>query len=75
MGSGLVVIIEVLLRITFGLRFLYSGVDNVRRWPGAVVTARVVFAKGRPFWPLSPWPFWSWEPWVWPWASRLELRH
>ncbi|HEX9879755.1 MAG TPA: DoxX family protein [Candidatus Binatia bacterium] len=46
MEIGFTVIVEALLRIAFGLRFLYSGVDNVRRWPGAVNTARIVFSTG-----------------------------
>ena len=46
MESGWVIVVEVLLRIALGLRFLYSGVDNVRRWPSAVGTARAVFSKG-----------------------------
>jgi uncharacterized membrane protein YphA (DoxX/SURF4 family) len=46
METGWVTVVEVLLRIVLGLRFLYSGVDNVRRWPSAIGTARSVFSKG-----------------------------
>ena len=46
MEATWVPVVESLLRIALGLRFLYSGVDNVRRWPSAVGTARVVFSKG-----------------------------
>ncbi len=49
MEAGLLVIIEVFLRIALGLRFLNSGVSNVRRWPHAVGTARVVFPKATTF--------------------------
>ena len=45
MEIGLTLIVEALLRIAFGLRFLYSGVDNVRRWPSAVNTAGIVFSS------------------------------
>ncbi len=46
MEAGWVTVVEVLLRIALGLRFLYSGVDNVRRWPSAIGAARSVFSKG-----------------------------
>ena len=49
MDQGLLVAIEVLLRIALGLRFLSSGVSNVRRWPHAVGTARSVFPRGTAF--------------------------
>ncbi len=52
MDSGLLVVIEVMLRLALGLRFLGSGISNVRRWPHAVGTARVVFAKGTKFFAL-----------------------
>jgi len=50
--SGLLVVIEVMLRVALGLRFLGSGLSNVRRWPHAVGTAQVVFAKGTKFFAL-----------------------
>lgn len=52
MDSGLLVVIEVMLRVALGLRFLGSGLSNVRRWPHAVGTAQVVFAKGTKFFAL-----------------------
>jgi uncharacterized membrane protein YphA (DoxX/SURF4 family) len=39
-------IIETALRIALGLRFLYSGVSNVRRWPNPVRNAELVFPFG-----------------------------
>jgi uncharacterized membrane protein YphA (DoxX/SURF4 family) len=42
-------IIESVLRIILGLRFLSSGVSNVRRWPYAVHTAKIVFPRGAYF--------------------------
>jgi uncharacterized membrane protein YphA (DoxX/SURF4 family) len=41
--------IETLLRIGLGLRFLYSGVSNVRRWPNPVRNAAIVFPFGTKF--------------------------
>ncbi len=49
MDSGVLIVIEVMLRVALGLRFLGSGWSNVRRWPHAVGTAQVVFAKGTKF--------------------------
>jgi uncharacterized membrane protein YphA (DoxX/SURF4 family) len=40
---------EVLLRIVLGLRFLYSGVSNVIRWPHAVGNAKLIFPFGHTF--------------------------
>ncbi|OGQ51518.1 MAG: hypothetical protein A3I10_04310 [Deltaproteobacteria bacterium RIFCSPLOWO2_02_FULL_57_26] len=45
----LIVAVETLLRITLGLRFLYSGLSNVRRWPNAVENAGLVFPFGQTF--------------------------
>ena len=45
--------VEAALRIIFGLRFLYSGVSNVIRWPHAIGTAREVFPIGAPFFGLA----------------------
>ncbi len=45
----LLIIIETLLRIGFGLRFLYSGVTNIRRWPNPVRNAEIVFPFGTKF--------------------------
>ena len=42
-------LIETLLRIALGLRFLYSGVSNVRRWPNPVKNAEIVFPFGSTF--------------------------
>jgi uncharacterized membrane protein YphA (DoxX/SURF4 family) len=42
-------IIESALRIVFGLRFLSSGISNVRRWPHATQTAKIVFPQGATF--------------------------
>lgn len=47
--ASLVTIVETLLRVTLGLRFLYSGLSNVRRWPSAVENARLVFSVGETF--------------------------
>ena len=41
--------IESALRIVFGLRFLSSGISNVRRWPHATHTAKLVFPQGSYF--------------------------
>ncbi len=41
--------IESALRIVFGLRFLSSGISNVRRWPHATHTAKLVFPQGAYF--------------------------
>jgi uncharacterized membrane protein YphA (DoxX/SURF4 family) len=49
MDQGLLIMIEVLLRIALGLRFLSSGVSNVQRWPYAVGTARSVFPNATTF--------------------------
>lgn len=40
------VIVESLLRIILGLRFVSSGLSNVRRWPNPVRTASLVFPHG-----------------------------
>ncbi len=42
-------IIESVLRIILGLRFLSSGISNVRRWPHATHTAKLVFPQGAYF--------------------------
>ncbi len=42
-------IIESVLRIILGLRFLSSGISNVRRWPHATYTAKLVFPQGAYF--------------------------
>ncbi len=52
METGVVVFLEVLLRIALGLRLLGSGISNVRRWPHAVGTAKAVFKKGTKFFAL-----------------------
>jgi uncharacterized membrane protein YphA (DoxX/SURF4 family) len=47
--SSLVNMIEALLRVIFGWRFLISGLSNIRRWPNAVGTASLLFPKGATF--------------------------
>ncbi len=37
------IVVETVLRIALGLRFLSSGISNVRRWPHATETAKLVF--------------------------------
>ena len=49
MDSNIASIMEAALRIIFGLRFLYSGVSNIIRWPHAIGTARDVFPIAAPF--------------------------
>lgn len=51
--NSLPLLVEAALRIIFGLRFLYSGVSNVIRWPHAIGTAREVFPVGAPFFGLA----------------------
>ncbi len=45
-------LVEALFRILLGLRFLSSGVSNVRRWPHATQTAKLVFPRGAYFFGL-----------------------
>ncbi len=45
-------IIESVLRIVLGLRFLSSGISNVLRWPHATHTAKIVFPQGATFFGL-----------------------
>lgn len=47
--SFLLSAVETLLRIILGLRFLSSGLSNIRRWPDAVHNARLVFPFGETF--------------------------
>lgn len=49
MDTDIARLMEGILRIVLGLRFLYSGVSNIVRWPHAIGTARVVFSVGAPF--------------------------
>jgi uncharacterized membrane protein YphA (DoxX/SURF4 family) len=46
---ALLPIVEAVFRISLGLRFLSSGISNVRRWPHATQTARIVFPQGSYF--------------------------
>jgi uncharacterized membrane protein YphA (DoxX/SURF4 family) len=46
------VIVESFLRIILGLRFVSSGLSNVRRWPNAARTASLVFPHGASFFGL-----------------------
>jgi uncharacterized membrane protein YphA (DoxX/SURF4 family) len=43
--STLMGLVEALLRVILGWRFLISGWSNVRRWPNPVNTASILFAK------------------------------
>jgi len=47
-AAGLI-FIETTLRIALGLRFLYSGISNMRRWPNPVRNAEIVFPFGTRF--------------------------
>jgi uncharacterized membrane protein YphA (DoxX/SURF4 family) len=42
-------VIETILRISLGLRFLHSGFSNIQRWPNPVDNARLVFPFGATF--------------------------
>jgi len=48
-NSTLIAIVEAILRIILGWRFLISGLSNVRRWPNPVKTASILFPKGATF--------------------------
>ena len=50
--SVLLSAVETLLRIILGLRFLSSGLSNIRRWPSAVDNARLVVPFGETFFGL-----------------------
>ena len=53
MDQGILLpIVESVLRIILGLRFLSSGITNVRRWPNATQTASLVFPQGAYFFGL-----------------------
>ncbi|MFQ5681636.1 MAG: DoxX family protein [Candidatus Binatia bacterium] len=41
--------VEAVFRVLLGLRFLSSGVSNIRRWPNATRTAGLVFSRGTTF--------------------------
>ncbi len=45
-------IVESLLRIILGLRFLKSGISNVLKWPNAAQTASLIFPYGAYFFAL-----------------------
>lgn len=47
--TDLLLIVEAILRVILGLRFLSSGISNVRRWPHATQTASIVFPQGAYF--------------------------
>ena len=47
--ATLLPLVEAVLRIILGLRFLSSGISNVRRWPHAPQTAGLVFPQGAYF--------------------------
>jgi uncharacterized membrane protein YphA (DoxX/SURF4 family) len=44
--TSLLTAVETTLRIALGLRFLSSGLSNIRRWPNAVENANLVFPFG-----------------------------
>lgn len=50
--GNLLIALESVLRVILGLRFLSSGVSNIRRWPNPVRTASLVFPRGAPFFGL-----------------------
>ena len=50
--GNLVVFVEVIFRVVLGLRFLSSGLSNVRRWPHATQTAAIVFPRASYFFGL-----------------------
>jgi uncharacterized membrane protein YphA (DoxX/SURF4 family) len=52
MDQGYAVLVETILRIALGIRFLSSGLSNVSRWPHATETAKVVFPRGSYFFGL-----------------------
>jgi len=45
-SGSIPMIAEAALRIILGLRFLSSGVSNVRRWPHATETAAIISKRG-----------------------------
>ncbi len=47
--SDLLPLVEAILRVILGLRFLSSGISNVRRWPHATQTAGILFPQGAYF--------------------------
>jgi len=47
--AQIAVMMDALLRISLGARFLYSGLSNIRRWPNAVHNARLVSPFGATF--------------------------
>src|SRR3989442_5550695 len=49
MDPGVAAFVETALRVALGLRFLSSGVSNIRRWPHATETAQVLFPAGNYF--------------------------
>lgn len=52
MAGNILVVVESIFRIILGLRFLSSGITNVRRWPHATETAAIVFPRGSYFFGL-----------------------
>jgi uncharacterized membrane protein YphA (DoxX/SURF4 family) len=42
-------VVETLLRLALGYRFLVSGIDSIRRWPSATRIAKLVFPVGACF--------------------------
>lgn len=51
-NATLVIVVESILRVILGWRFLSSGVSNVRRWPNPVRSASILFPKGTTFFAL-----------------------
>ena len=52
-NTTLVIVVESLLRVILGWRFLSSGVSNVRRWPNPVRSAGLLFPKNAKFFGLA----------------------
>ncbi len=50
--GSVLLFVEVIFRVVLGLRFLSSGISNVRRWPHATQTAAIVFPLGSYFFGL-----------------------
>lgn len=44
--ENLLILVETLLRIGLGLRFLNSGLSNIRRWPNPVKNTAIIFPFG-----------------------------
>ncbi len=47
--AAALIVVEVILRIGLGLRFLNSGLSNIRRWPNPVKNTAIIFPFGATF--------------------------